>query len=188
MLSVATAGGILAFSLFLIFAGEGETFAWEATLDKDVGLGTGDLVFLVDGSARLLLFVVSFVGFLIHVFSLGYMADDEAKARYFGGLSIFMFSMLGITLADNLIMIFVFWELVGFSSYLLIAHYYSTDEAAQASKKAFIVNRIGDFGFLIGIVLTIGLSIPSIWSKSRISSTTSLAWNQEIPKAKFLLP
>ena len=65
-----------------------------------------------------------------------------------------MFSMLGITLADNLIMIFVFWELVGFSSYLLIAHYYSTEDAAQASKKAFIVNRIGDFGFLIGIVLT----------------------------------
>ena len=91
---------------------------------------------------------------LIHVFSLSYMEDDEAKARYFGGLSIFMFSMLGITLADNLIMIFVFWELVGFSSYLLIAHYCSTDEAAQASKKAFIVNRVGDFGFLIGIVLT----------------------------------
>ena len=82
------------------------------------------------------------------------MADDDAKARYFGGLSIFMFSMLGITLADNLIMIFIFWELVGFSSYLLIAHYFSTEEAAKASRKAFIVNRIGDFGFLIGIVLT----------------------------------
>ena len=65
------------------------------------------------------------------------MADDEAKARYFGGLSIFMFSMIGITLADNLIMIFVFWELVGFSSYLLIAHYFKTDEAAKASRKAF---------------------------------------------------
>jgi NADH-quinone oxidoreductase subunit L len=110
--------------------------------------------FLIDGPARLLLFVVSFVGFLIHVFSLGYMADDEAKARYFGGLSIFMFSMIGITLADNLIMIFVFWELVGFSSYLLIAHYLTTEDAASASRKAFIVNRIGDFGFLIGIVLT----------------------------------
>jgi NADH-quinone oxidoreductase subunit L len=153
LLSVATAGGILAFSLYLIFAGEGETFAWEMTWLR---LSSWELSFgfLIDGPARLLLFVVSFVGFLIHVFSLGYMSDDDAKARYFGGLSIFMFSMLGITLADNLIMIFVFWELVGFSSYLLIAHYYSTDEAAQASKKAFIVNRIGDFGFLIGIVLT----------------------------------
>lgn len=153
LLSVATAGGILAFSLFLIFVGQGETFAWDATWIKMSGweLRFG---FLIDGPARLLLFVVSFVGFLIHVFSLGYMAEDAAKSRYFGGLSIFMFSMLGITLADNLIMIFVFWELVGFSSYLLIAHYFSTDEAAQASKKAFIVNRVGDFGFLIGIVLT----------------------------------
>ena len=65
-----------------------------------------------------------------------------------------MFSMIGITLADNLIMIFVFWELVGFSSYLLIAHYFKTDEAAKASRKAFIVNRVGDFGFLLGIILT----------------------------------
>ena len=153
LLSVATAGGILVLSLYLIFAGEGATFVWEMTWLRMSGWEFR-FGFLIDGSARLLLFVVSFVGFLIHVFSLGYMADDDAKARYFGGLSIFMFSMLGITLADNLIMIFVFWELVGFSSYLLIAHYYSTEDAAQASKKAFIVNRIGDFGFLIGIVLT----------------------------------
>ena len=142
LLSVATAGGILVFSLYLIFqTGEG-VYAWEMSwlklADWELKLG-----FLIDGSARLLLFVVSFVGFLIHVFSLGYMNDDGAKARYFGGLSIFMFSMLGITLADNLIMIFVFWELVGFSSYLLIAHYFSTTEAAEASKKAFIVNRVG---------------------------------------------
>ena len=153
LLSVATAGGILVFSLYIIFQTGDSVFAWEMTWLKlaDWELKFG---FLIDGAARLLLFVVSFIGFLIHIFSLGYMHDDEAKARYFGGLSIFMFSMLGITLADNLIMIFVFWELVGFSSYLLIAHYFSTDEAAQASKKAFIVNRVGDFGFLIGIVLT----------------------------------
>ena len=153
LLSVATAGGILVFSLYIIFQTGDSVFAWEMTWLKlaDWELKFG---FLIDGAARLLLFVVSFIGFLIHIFSLGYMHDDEAKARYFGGLSIFMFSMLGITLVDNLIMIFVFWELVGFSSYLLIAHYFSTDEAAQASKKAFIVNRVGDFGFLIGIVLT----------------------------------
>ena len=153
LLSVATAGGILVFSCYLIFNGGDDTFAWDATWLKlaDWELRFG---FLIDGPSRLLLFVVAFVGFLIHLFSLGYMADDSAKARYFGGLSIFMFSMLGITLADNLIMIFVFWELVGFSSYLLIAHYFSTGEAANASQKAFIVNRVGDFGFLIGIVLT----------------------------------
>ena len=153
LLSVATSGGILVFSLFLIFQGENEAFVWQGTWIK---LANWELNFgfLIDAPARLLLFVVSFVGFLIHIFSLGYMADDGAKARYFGGLSLFMFSMIGITVADNLIMIFVFWELVGFSSYLLISHYFTTEEAAQASKKAFIVNRIGDFGFLIGIILT----------------------------------
>ena len=151
LLSVATAGGILVLSLFLIFSESVplKPYTWISLPGWELKFG-----FLIDAPARLLLFVVSFVGFLIHIFSLGYMADDNAKARYFGGLSIFMFSMLGITLADNLIMIFVFWELVGFSSYLLIAHYFSTEEAAKASRKAFIVNRIGDFGFLIGIVLT----------------------------------
>ena len=150
LLSVATSGGILVFSLFLIFQGESEAFVWQGTWIK---LANWELNFgfLIDAPARLLLFVVSFVGFLIHIFSLGYMADDDAKARYFGGLSLFMFSMIGITVADNLIMIFVFWELVGFSSYLLISHYFTTEEAAQASKKAFIVNRVGDFGFLIGV-------------------------------------
>ncbi len=108
--------------------------------------------FLFDSVAATMLAMVAFVGFLIHVFSLGYMAADRARARFFGGLSIFMFSMLGIILADNLIMIFVFWELVGFSSYMLIGHYLDTDEAAAAAKKAFIVNRIGDLGFLVGIV------------------------------------
>ena len=154
LLSVATAGGILAFSSYLIFGGEeGSLFAWSTSW---FALSNFQLEFgfLVDSPAKTLLFVVSFVGLLIHIFSLGYMADDDAKARYFGGLSIFMFSMIGITLADNLIMIFVFWELVGFSSYLLIAHYFKTDEAAKASRKAFIVNRVGDFGFLLGIIFT----------------------------------
>jgi len=102
--------------------------------------------------SALMLLVVSFVASWIQLFSAGYMADDEGKGRFFGGLSIFMFSMLGIVLADNLVMLFVFWELVGFSSYMLIAHYYKTDFANMASKKAFIVNRIGDFGFLLGII------------------------------------
>lgn len=154
LLSVATAGGILAFSSYLIFGNEtGSVFAW-STPWFSLSNWQLDFGFLIDSPAKTLLFVVSFVGLLIHIFSLGYMADDQAKARYFGGLSIFMFSMLGITLADNLVMIFVFWELVGFSSYLLIAHYFKTDEAAKASRKAFIVNRVGDFGFLLGIIFT----------------------------------
>jgi NADH-quinone oxidoreductase subunit L len=106
-----------------------------------------------DDLASLMLAIVGVVGFCIHVFSLGYMHDDAAKARYFGGLSVFMFSMIGIVLADNLFMMFIFWELVGFSSYLLIGHWHEKQSASDAAKKAFITNRVGDFGFLLGIVM-----------------------------------
>ncbi len=150
-LSVAAAAGICVLSYLAIKANEAEpiraAIEWLSFGNFTVSMG-----FLFDGVAATMLAMVAFVGLLIHVFSLGYMADDKAKGRFFGGLSIFMFSMLGIILADNLIMIFVFWELVGFSSYMLIGHYLDTDDAAAASKKAFIVNRIGDLGFLIGIV------------------------------------
>jgi NADH-quinone oxidoreductase subunit L len=120
-------------------------------------LRLGDFVFSFgikyDDLAALMLLIVGIVGLCVHVFSLGYMHDDDSKARYFGGLSVFMFSMLGIVLADNLFMMFVFWELVGFSSYLLINHWHQRQAASDAAKKAFIVNRVGDFGFLLGIVL-----------------------------------
>jgi NADH-quinone oxidoreductase subunit L len=105
-----------------------------------------------DDLAALMLMIVGVVGLCVHVFSLGYMRDDGARARYFGGLSIFMFSMIGIVLADNLFMMFIFWELVGFSSWLLINHYLQRQEPADAAKKAFVTNRVGDFGFLLGII------------------------------------
>ncbi|MBC2605959.1 NADH-quinone oxidoreductase subunit L [Pelagicoccus albus] len=116
-----------------------------------------DFGFLVDDLAKLMLFVVAFVGFLVHVFSLGYMKEDPNKARFFGGLSIFMFSMLGLVMASSLVTLFIFWELVGFSSYMLIGFYLDKPSAAAASKKAFITNRVGDFGFLIGIAMAIGM-------------------------------
>ncbi len=108
--------------------------------------------FLLNDVSAVLLLVVTFVGFLIHFFAVEYSRGDESRARFYGGLSLFMFSMTGIVLADNLIMLFAFWELVGLSSYLLIGHYQFKPSAAKAANKAFIVNRIGDFGFLIGIV------------------------------------
>ncbi len=119
----------------------------------------GETVFSIPLSVDLnplskpMLLVVTGVGMLIHIFSLGYMKDDEARGRYFTGLSLFMFSMLGIVLADNLIAMFIFWELVGVSSYLLIGHWFIKPSAADAANKAFIVNRIGDFGFMIGILM-----------------------------------
>jgi NADH-quinone oxidoreductase subunit L len=148
--SVAAAGVIAAISIILLLHGERfeASVEWLRFGDFAINLGIK-----YDDLAGLMLFVVGFVGFLIHVFSLGYMHDDAARARFFGGLSIFMFSMIGIVLADNLFMIFIFWELVGFSSWLLINHYHHKQSAADASKKAFIVNRIGDFGFLLGIIM-----------------------------------
>ena len=152
LISLLASFGILYFSWQLMNAGVIGRI-WSVSW-IELGSFVARAGILFDSNTATMLFVVAFIGFWIHVFSLGYMNDDGSKARYFGGLSIFMFSMLGIVLADNLIMIFVFWELVGFSSYMLISHYFTTKEASEASKKAFIVNRVGDFGFLLGIIAT----------------------------------
>jgi NADH-quinone oxidoreductase subunit L len=148
-LSTGVAFALAALALRLLTATAADT-TWHVELARlgELSLGFG---YLIDANARLMLFVVSFVAAWIHLFSVGYMQDDEARGRFFGGLSIFMFSILGIVVADNLLMTFVFWELVGFSSYMLIAHYFDKDYAAAASKKAFIVNRVGDLGFILGI-------------------------------------
>ena len=107
----------------------------------------------VDALSKVMLLVVTGVGTLVHIYSLVYMREDESEARFFGNLSLFMFSMLGIVLANNFAMMFIFWELVGVSSYLLIGHWFTKDSAAKAANKAFLANRIGDFGFMIGILM-----------------------------------
>lgn len=150
-LSVAAASVILILSLILFF--KGESFQPSLTW-FEIGTYKLELGFYFNDLAALMLLVTSVVGLLVHIFSLEYMKAEPCQARYYAGLSIFMFSMLGIILADDLIMIFIFWELVGVSSYILIGHYYEKPAAAAAAKKAFIVNRVGDFGFLIGIIWT----------------------------------
>ena len=107
----------------------------------------------LDQLAKTMLLVVTGIGFLVHLYSTVYMEHDESKARFFGHLSLFMFSMLGIVLADNFAMMFIFWELVGVSSYLLIGHWFTRDAAGKAANKAFIMNRLGDFGFMLGILM-----------------------------------
>ena len=107
--------------------------------------------FLFDSLTLMMLVLVNFIALLVEIFSLEYMHDDPDQYRYFGFLSLFVFSMLGIVLTDNLFVMYAFWELVGLSSYLLIGFWYKKPEAVQASKKAFLMNRIGDVGFLIGI-------------------------------------
>ncbi len=107
----------------------------------------------LDPLALLMSLVVTGVGLMIFIYSVGYMTGDPGYTRYFAYLSLFAFSMLGIVLANNFITLFMFWELVGASSYLLIGYWYERPKAADAGKKAFLVNRIADFGFLIGILM-----------------------------------
>jgi NADH-quinone oxidoreductase subunit L len=110
-----------------------------------------------DPMSLAMMLVVTGVASLIHIYSMGYMHDDEGYSRFFACLSLFTFSMLGIVLANNFVQLFIFWELVGVSSYLLIGFWYGKASAADAAKKAFITNRLGDFGFILGILMFWGI-------------------------------
>ena len=142
----------LGLSVMLLFDGKEDTLAKIFTW-ADFGTLQLEINAKLDRLSKGMMFVVTFIGSLVHIFSLGYMKDDAGKARYFAGLSLFMFSMTGIVLADNFAMMFIFWELVGVSSYILIGHWYTKDTAADAAKKAFLTNRVGDFGFMVGILI-----------------------------------
>ncbi len=142
--------GVLSWMLFLQ---SGEIEGLKITWLEIPGVFTVDIGLTVDHLAKVMLVVVNTIAPLVFIYSLGYMAREEGYWRYFAGLSLFLFSMLGIVLADNFVMMFMFWELVGVSSYILIGHYFSKDSAADACKQAFLVNRVGDFGFMLGILM-----------------------------------
>ncbi len=112
-----------------------------------------DLGFKIDNLTVLMLFVVNLISMLVHYFSVEYMHGDKRYTRYFSYLGLFTFSMLGIVLTHNILMMYIFWELVGVSSYLLIGFWFEKKSASDASKKAFIVNRIGDIGMFLGILI-----------------------------------
>jgi NADH-quinone oxidoreductase subunit L len=118
-----------------------------------VGDFRADVGFLLDPLSSVMILVVTGVGFLIHVYSVGYMAHDPSFRRFFLYLNLFMFAMLTLVLANNFLLMFVGWEGVGLCSYLLIGFWYERPSAAEAGKKAFIVNRIGDFGFILGVLI-----------------------------------
>jgi NADH-quinone oxidoreductase subunit L len=157
MLSAALSiGAILTgFALSLhLFAQQGQ---WQSP-EPLQWLLIGDLVRIefgatIDRLSILMLLVVTGVGSAIHIYSLGYMKGDPGFSRFFACLSLFTFSMLGIVLSNNFIQIFIFWELVGVSSYLLIGYWFEKHSAAEAGKKAFLTNRIGDFGMMLGVLL-----------------------------------
>ncbi len=112
-----------------------------------------DMGIILDPISVMMLVVVTFVSLMVHVFSLGYMKGEERFATYYAFLSLFTFSMLGLVVSSNLFQVYIFWELVGVSSYLLIGYYYDKPSAVAASKKAFVVTRFADLGFLIGILI-----------------------------------
>jgi len=161
-LSTGSAVTTLAIAFSLLGKEETIAFNWASIGNFHLQIGIQ-----LDQLSTGMMIVVTGIGALVHIFSLAYMQDDEAKARYFTGLSLFMFSMTGIVLANNFIMTFIFWELVGVSSYLLIGHWYQKDSAADAAKKAFLCNRVGDFGFLVGILLLWGLTSTLAFSEMR---------------------
>ncbi|MGE5430689.1 MAG: NADH-quinone oxidoreductase subunit L [Syntrophomonadaceae bacterium] len=112
-----------------------------------------DLGIKIDNLTVIMLFVVTLISFLVHLFSIEYMKGDSRYSRYYAYLGVFTFSMLGIVLTHNILMMYIFWELVGLSSYLLIGFWFEKKSASDASKKAFLVNRVGDTGMFIGIMI-----------------------------------
>jgi NADH-quinone oxidoreductase subunit L len=148
-----------------------QSFSW-----VQIGGLTIDFGVLITPLAIMMLMVVTGVGSAIFIYSAGYMAQDKSMPRFFAFLSLFAFSMIGIVVSNNFIQLFMFWELVGLSSYLLIGFWYEKPSAANAGVKAFLVNRVADFGFLCGILL--------LWSMSDLGQGRSFMFTdlaQAIP-------
>src|SRR6266850_1251297 len=136
------------------------------------GYSAGNTTFLkvgvyVDSLTIVMFAMITLVATLIHVFSIAYMADDKRFPRFFTYLSLFCFSMLGLVLGGTLLQLFIFWELVGLCSYLLIGFWYEKKTASNAAIKAFVTNRVGDFGFLIGFGILFyhlgNVTLPKMW-------------------------
>ena len=160
---------IAAFMLYQMTYGNPESvisWPWITT-----GKHTFDIGFLLTDQSVVMCLMVTIVSALVHLYSVGYMADDRASKKYFAFLGFFTFAMLGLILSSNLLLTFCFWELVGFSSYRLISHYREQPKAISAATKAFLMNRVGDVGFLIGLLI--------IWSASgtlQISQLTQISF------------
>src|SRR3984957_2991866 len=159
------------------------TISTNFTLYHWISIGEirADATLHLDSLTFLITFIITGIGFLIHVYSIGYMDHDTDFARYFACLNFFVFAMLILVLAGDLLLLFVGWEGVGLASYLLIGFWYQRPAAAQAATKAFVVNRIGDLGLLLGILLTFHL-----FGTTNIAEVTARA-GQEWSKGAAIL-
>ncbi|HNP49461.1 MAG TPA: NADH-quinone oxidoreductase subunit L, partial [Bacteroidia bacterium] len=193
-LSLAVSAGIsllTAYNYFFGFGKSGDAYttvipfqiSWlklSETLSINMGI-------LLDPISVMMIVVVTFVSLMVHIFSLGYMKGEERYATYYSFLSLFTFSMLGLVLATNIFQTYIFWELVGVSSFLLIGYYYNKPSAVAAAKKAFIVTRFADLGFLIGILVLSYYSqtLDFVTMIERLTVTTS-PFAQSASTAGFL--
>src|SRR5450756_1031923 len=128
----------------------GSVYTWLTSGETRFEIG-----FLIDRLTVLMMVVVTFVSLMVHVYTIGYMADDPGYQRFFSYISLFTFSMLMLVMSNNFLQLFFGWEAVGLVSYLLIGFWYTRPTAIYANLKAFVVNRVGDFGFLLGIALVL---------------------------------
>jgi NADH-quinone oxidoreductase subunit L len=177
-------------AFYLAFKSDGALRATHPVMDHlwtwvQVGSFRADFGLAMDRLSGIYALFVTFVGFLIHVFATGYMHGDRGYYRFFAYLNLFMFAMLTLVLADNLLLMFVGWEGVGLCSYLLIGFYLDREEAAPAAKKAFIANRVGDWGFVLGILLLFWLTsnagAPSISFFDKTGVTSALSTVASMP-------
>jgi len=161
---LAIASVLVSFFTALVFLIGGDSIEYISRwswIDLSTSDGDGLLIelgILVDPLSKMMLLVVGGVGSAIFIYALGYMKGDKSIGRFYAKFALFVFSMLGIVFATNFLMIFIFWELVGASSYLLIGYYYEKPSACEAGKKAFLTNRVADFGFLLGILMIYDLA------------------------------
>src|SRR4249920_1764412 len=143
---------LLSLLVFFDVAGGHQTsfplYTWLTSGTLDIHIG-----FSIDRLTAVMLLLVTTVSSLVHIYTIGYMHGEPGYARFFSYIALFTFSMLMLVLADNFLQLFVFWEAVGLCSYLLIGHWYERQTAVAAATKAFIVNRVGDFGFILGLLL-----------------------------------
>ena len=149
----AVVAGFILSAIFVSAAGWAPTRSESVVNWLTIGGLQVDFGLRFDVLSLAMMLIVTGVASLIHIYSWGYMSDDPGFSRFFACLSLFTFSMLGIVLANNFLQLFIFWELVGVSSYLLVGFWFERPSAADAGKKAFITNRLGDFGFLLGILM-----------------------------------
>ncbi|MEE8110199.1 MAG: NADH-quinone oxidoreductase subunit L [bacterium] len=179
VVAVGATGISLLFALVVLYQSVIQGVRIEVRLFEWVMAGSflAEVAFLVDPLSSVMLFVVTGVGFVIHVYSIGYMHDDPGYPRFFTYLNLFMFSMLLLILANNYLLMFVGWEGVGLCSYLLIGFWYHKKSASDAGKKAFIVNRIGDAGFLLGVFLIFStfdtLNFSGVFEQARAAGPDS---------------